>query len=338
MTSIPPSPEAVGSQLQAWLADRYGDGVSLGAVPKRLQGGFDYWTYALSFEGQVLPEEWTGRLVVRIAPEAHRLGMLERESRYQSWAAEHGFPAPSVVELIPPGAVFSSPVQVMRLVPGVVMAKAITSKVSSAPGLIRTLGSLHAELHRLPIPEVTADPEADLAARRLSLVRQVLEVAEDAGLARGLEQVERILPRLVVAEPVLCHGDFHPMNILVADSGVWVIDWTDAGVGDRHGDVARTAWLFKMAAVGAASGAERAAMKVLGPILARGYLSAYRRQAPLEPDRLRLWEPLQLLHLWALTVADDIELRGPSQAGRTFNRRLGGWARHQFEVVMREVH
>lgn len=337
MTSIPPSPEAVGSQLQAWLADRYGDGVSLGALPKRLEGGFDYWTYALSFEGQPLPQEWSGPLVVRIAPQAHRLAMLERESRYQSWATEHGFPAPSVVELIPPGAVFSSPVQVMRLVPGVVMAKAMTSKVSSAPGLIRTLGSLHAELHRLPTPEAAGDPDADLADRRLSLVRQVLEVTDDAGLARGLEQAERILPRLVVSDPVLCHGDFHPMNILVADSAVWVIDWTDAGVGDRHGDVARTAWLFRMAAVGAASTAERAAMRVLGPILARGYLSAYRRQAPLESDRLRLWEPLQLLHLWALTVADDIELRGPSQAGRAFSRRLGGWARQQFKVATNRV-
>ena len=183
---------------------------------------------------------------------------------------------------------------------------------------------------------VAGNPDSDLATRRLSLARRVLEVTEDAGLARGLGQVETLLPRLVVSDPVLCHGDFHPMNILVADSAVWVIDWTDAGVGDRHGDVARTAWLFKMAAVGAASGTE-SAMKVLGPILARGYLSAYGRRAPLDSGRVRLWEPLQLLHLWALTMADDLELRGPSQAGRVFSRGLGEWARQQFELAMKRV-
>ena len=44
----------------------------------------------------------------------------------------------------------------------------------------------------------------------------------------------------------LCHGDFHPMNILGEASQPVIIDWSDARRGDPAADVCRTYLLMKL--------------------------------------------------------------------------------------------
>ena len=43
----------------------------------------------------------------------------------------------------------------------------------------------------------------------------------------------------------LCHGDFHPMNILGEASQPVIIDWLDARRGDPAADVCRSYLLMK---------------------------------------------------------------------------------------------
>ncbi|KUP09548.1 hypothetical protein Q73_02730 [Bacillus coahuilensis m2-6] len=38
----------------------------------------------------------------------------------------------------------------------------------------------------------------------------------------------------------LCHGDFHPLNVMVTENGPVLIDWADATCGHPYGDIART--------------------------------------------------------------------------------------------------
>lgn len=43
----------------------------------------------------------------------------------------------------------------------------------------------------------------------------------------------------------LCHGDFNPSNVIIADDGTaYVIDWSHATQGNASADVARTYLLF----------------------------------------------------------------------------------------------
>lgn len=46
----------------------------------------------------------------------------------------------------------------------------------------------------------------------------------------------------------LCHGDFHPDNILVTDEGAVIIDWGDASLGNPLADAARTSIILLGAA------------------------------------------------------------------------------------------
>ena len=63
-----------------------------------------------------------------------------------------------------------------------------------------------------------------------------------------------------------------------------VIDWTDAGLGPRETDVARTALIFHIAAIAADGAVERAVLKLAGPRLSRRYLKTYEAGARLDPD------------------------------------------------------
>ena len=43
----------------------------------------------------------------------------------------------------------------------------------------------------------------------------------------------------------LCHGDFHPFNILYDGQKHWIIDWVDAAAGNPPADACRSYIIFK---------------------------------------------------------------------------------------------
>src|SRR5262249_35589856 len=149
------------------------------------------------------------------------------------------------------------------------------------------------------VPPWADDGDWSIAQARLRLVRHVVTQDPPPGLAAGLERAERLFPLLHAARPAICHGDFHPANLLTGSGQVAVIDWTDTGTGDRHADLARTLWVFRFAAAAAHRRWQRLALGVLAPVLSRACLAAYQRELPVDPVRLRMWRPLHLLHAWA---------------------------------------
>jgi aminoglycoside phosphotransferase len=331
-----PSPEEVSSALRRRLTERFPGEVTDVEVPVRITGGFDFWIYGLHFGGAGLPAQWAAPVIARIPAAAGRFVLLERECRLQAWVAGHGYPAPALLELLPPGELFDSPVLVMQRVPGTRMDQSAAADPSRIPGLVGQLAASQAVLHRLPVPEwAQARPEWALADKRLGLTRYLVAQRSRGPLAEALKRTERIVPLLEVPDPVICHGDFHPRNLLVAVNSVWVIDWSDAGIGDRHGDIARTEWTFRSAAVLLSGETEHLASPALDPGLSGEYLSSYRRQLPIDPARLRLWMPLQFLNAWAMAVAGEQGFFGPSHAG--FDSRIAAWAEEQFWLCIEDL-
>ena len=52
------------------------------------------------------------------------------------------------------------------------------------------------------------------------------------------EQIDRLVRTMSQTRTVLVHGDYSPKNVLTGDSGLWVIDWEVAHLGDPVFDVA----------------------------------------------------------------------------------------------------
>jgi hypothetical protein len=82
--------------------------------------------------------------------------------------------------------------------------------------------------------------------------------------------------------------------VLVTDEGrMSVIDWSDAALGDRHHDVARTLTLFSFAYIAASSSVERVLLKAARGFLCSRYFNAYERALPVDRRRLAYFEALQ---------------------------------------------
>ena len=76
----------------------------------------------------------------------------------------------------------------------------------------------------------------------------------------------------------LCHGDFNPSNIIIAEDGTpYIIHWAHAAQGNAEADVARTYLLFWLA--GDISGAEK-------------YLGLFSQKSGKDKKDIQKWMPL----------------------------------------------
>jgi len=55
----------------------------------------------------------------------------------------------------------------------------------------------------------------------------------------------KLLSNLNTGAECLCHGDFHPLNVLFDGNKHWIIDWVDATSGNPLADACRTYLIFK---------------------------------------------------------------------------------------------
>ncbi len=290
-------PAPVVAALLALGRRRWGTDVALAEPSTSITEGFDSEIHLVRLTGPGLPAAWQQPLVLRVKADADRLEEAQQEAEVQGWLADAGFPAPRVLAVHPPGELGPGAVQVMERAPGRMLLDALKARPWTARRSIGRLAEVHARLHALPADGFPSTD--DLLDRRLRLTRHVAAALDDGALGRGLVRIEALADRLRDAAPSVCHGDFHPLNVLVDGDRLSVIDWTDAGLGDRHGDVARTLLLFELAAIAGGNQVERAALRVLGPLLGRRYRRGYERHAPLDPRRLALWTPVHLLHGWS---------------------------------------
>ncbi len=327
MLRAPESGE-VSAAVRGWLTGQGYGSVTDGAPPERLTGGADFWVYGLRFAGPGLPQRWSAPLVARVPAAAGRYDMLRQDSAVQSWAAAQGYPAPEVLTVLAPGEALPSPVQVMARVPGVPLIAAASGRPWRIPELMVQLGAAHAGLHRLGSPPADAHP-GEVADKWLRLARHLAKSGDAGEFAASLRKIDVVRDRLEVADPVVCHGDFHPLNVLVTPGGsaLHVIDWTNVGVGDRHGDISWTLLWFEIAAVAARRPADRVLMRVLRRRLARAYLTGYRRVLPVDRWRVRLWRPVSLLAIWSAAEASQ---RGFFGSEPRLPAGLIGWAAREF--------
>jgi aminoglycoside phosphotransferase (APT) family kinase protein len=88
----------------------------------------------------------------------------------------------------------------------------------------------------------------------------------------------------------ICHGDFHPANILLTTQGDVVIDWNDATLGNPLADVAR----FSVLALGAVATPQIPSRRIKR-VVRHFHDASLRRYFQLRPggeDEYRRWLPI----------------------------------------------
>jgi aminoglycoside phosphotransferase (APT) family kinase protein len=272
--------------------------------PSPITGGFDTLIYSLRLDGT--SKELCSPLILRVFRADHpslALAPSERarfESLVQNSIRDHGYPAPRVLHTCAERGVIGAPFVIMERRPGRVMLDLLFRPSLSWLRLPELMAEAHARLHSLdPQPVVRT-------VRGLGLPIDPLERTDQGALADRIQQtaLEGLLPgmRWLVQHqppeprsPAVCHGDFHPLNILVHRGEVsGVIDWTYVRIADPAYDVGATIAIFSQGPVDLPAFAHRAVGLFRQWIIAR-YYRAYRRICTIDRSAVRYYEALRCL-------------------------------------------
>jgi aminoglycoside phosphotransferase (APT) family kinase protein len=148
-------------------------------------------------------------------------------------------------------------------------------------------GRLHAELGNTPAPAGLTDVKDALRA-----AIEVSSAIPDRARPRVLALLES-LPR----GERLCHGDFHPGNIILTAEGPVIIDFPNALSGDPVSDFARTALLLEAGELPPDTGLWGRALTLIGrKLMLLAYRSGYRSAAPGDRELLARWRAVLVAH------------------------------------------
>jgi Ser/Thr protein kinase RdoA (MazF antagonist) len=183
---------------------------------------------ALGFTVEVYA--WNDRQVLKLFNRGISRNTVENEANLTRIVHATGLPVPAVGEIVEIEGRFGLEYE---RVEGITMLQAFVQKTWKFPIFARQLAELQADMHKRRIPEMPL--QRDRLLRKIQRARKLLENVRQAAL-KALER----LPE----DDKLCHGGFHPNNILLTSHGPVIIDWIDASRGYPLADVARSTLLF----------------------------------------------------------------------------------------------
>ena len=253
---------------------------------EQLHGGYETSTF--KFKITRAGDELSDYLTLRLYPQYYGSHNAVWENTVQNILAESGFPVAKAVFVCSDMTVLGGAFFIMAYIPGQLL---MFTPAETIPVL---LGQTHAELHKVdPQPLIASltkkgiDPYAyGNDSRSEWLTKRVNQYPWIADIARWLQYNCPAEPE----ELAICHGDLHPLNILVDNGQVsGVLDWPGFAITDPVFDVANTIMLVTIPARIVSQSIEG-----FPPIdwdqLVEMYLSSYQTIKPLNKTNLAYYQ------------------------------------------------
>ena len=171
---------------------------------------------------------------------------------------------------------------------------------------LRVFTDLHLAMHTKSV--------TGLPSQREQLARLIKEAsaAPAAIRAQALERLDQLPDG-----NALCHGDYHPDNVLMTRRGPVIIDWGSASSGHPLADVARTELLLSVGEP-PASQMSRWLLSSARALVRRAYVRRYLRQRPAGAGDLAAWRfPIAVARLGEGIVEERDKLLRLIEASRT---------------------
>ncbi len=270
-------------RLLSYLREKLkGPQIEYSFPPKPLQGGYETRTYKFRLRG--VREGWSKFLVLRLYPRAYGTHNAIWESTVQNVLAGEGYPVARAPIVCTDMAVLGGAFFIMDYIPGRLL---MAAPLETVPEL---LGKAHAELHRIdPTPLIAA-----LEAQGFDEYAYGLNGRFDwfRDRASRLPWLRGVMDWLIDHRPsesaclAVCHGDFHPLNILVDGEKITgVLDWPGFAIADPVFDVANSIVLMTIPARYVAQSREGFTSVDWDRAVER-YLSAYQAHRSLDTTYL----------------------------------------------------
>lgn len=220
---------------------------------------------------------WQDDSILKLFHDWFDLETIQYEADIARAVQASGLPVPRVGELL---RVNGHNGLVYQRINGRSMLEVFLSKPWKVFHYARLQAALHAQMHTRTI-------DIRLPSQRSKLEHKIRQTeALPAPLQAALLSRLKDLPR----GDRLCHGDFHPGNILLKAGQAVVIDWIDSSLGNPLADVARSSII----ALGAAASQQvpNPLTKVLIRIFNSIYLHNYFKLLPAGKQEYRHWLPV----------------------------------------------
>ena len=241
-----------------------------------------------------------GPLILRLFPDYRGPEDAVWESVVHNVLAARGFPVPRVHLTCVDKSILGGAFFIMDFIEGENM---LAASFGTFP---ERLGELHAALHSIDAePVIKALGEKGISEQLLRLDTKYDWLKQAAQndcpwLGEGVEWLLENRPR----EPErlsICHGDFHPMNILMKDGEVTaVLDWPNFKIADPISDLAFTITLT------AIQGGQMASQSEVDNIIER-YVGSYLKLNPISIENIPHYRVLRcVLALRQGAIGQDI--------------------------------
>lgn len=202
---------------------------------------------------------------------------VEEEARLQAMAAEFGLPVPKIFGVKQMGenqiALEMEYIAGTPLIDKEMDQEKILQKMSV---LVKLQCDIHAK-------SASAFPKLN---DRLTMKIKQNSLIND----KVKNQILALLEQLNTGATQLCHGDFHPLNILFDGQKHWIIDWVDATAGCPSIDACRTYVLLRQFA----------------PELSEIYLHLFCERSGISQKEILMWLPV----IVTARLAEDVDVNG----------------------------
>ncbi|MCJ7624689.1 MAG: phosphotransferase [Anaerolineaceae bacterium] len=176
---------------------------------------------------------WEEGHILKLFHDWYPISAVEQETRIAHTIHAAGLPIPEARDVLFFGDRLGI---VYERIEGNNMFAVIQENPLKVFNLMKILAQLHKNIHQCAVPELPSYKE-QLDAKISSAY------ALPVSMRRAIRKILKQLPD----GEHLCHGDFHPGNIIMTESRPVVIDWNAAGQGSPLADVARTHFLLTSA-------------------------------------------------------------------------------------------
>jgi uncharacterized protein (TIGR02172 family) len=213
---------------------------------------------------------------------------VKHEAKIAYAVVEAGIPTPKAGEIMEINKRYGL---VYERVDGVSMLTDMNSHPWKLVQYAHLLAELHWRIHQLKVP--------GLDSYRAGLSRAIQNTSQ---LSDSLREKALAALESLPEGDIVCHGDFHPHNVLMTSKGPLVIDWMTATTGNPWADVARTSLLITIGPKGAGKMVSRGVLLALH-LYHNLYLSRYRSLLPDQERQFQRWLPVMA----AARLNEDIQ-------------------------------
>ncbi len=273
----------ISHNLLSFLSDELGDTKLDYEIPlSQLQGGYD--TSIFQFKLKNVQSSLSRPLVLRVFRKFHPPKQAVMESVIHNSLVDQGFLVPYVFYASTDDRYLGNQFLIMEFLIGALLPTVFDQDTAIV------LGKTHAALHNADSSQLNEDLIAEgFGGQQYSVEGRLDHLLKASEHLPWLKEIVFWLIENRPSEgvnPTICHGDFHPYNLLAKDGEVTaILDWSSCRIGDPALDVASTLVIFKAAT-------KHIIPSVDSKIEIKRYLDAYRGVRDLNEQHLGYYQVL----------------------------------------------